>query len=357
MLQSQARRILYETDDVWEQTAADNPEWLDLFKKAHSLNIIPSCVGLEGQAVPEDLELYQDLGLRIPFSVMQKQGSPLDELPAGHSQPSGATSLQQNPFQLDKADHGGYRTGRDYTPYSSLVVPSDRAVNFETMHEPTFTPGKLGRQIITTEWRLRHSPSQDQNHDRSGGSQSRRTPRLTFAEFEAALRRGPACANPGSSSQPADEVQTPVFANTTPSTRNGSNDTNGPMTMTTAEMEALMTTAATTGDTTMSAAPQLQSFADTTQPMGATTSRPGIAAAAASTRAVWPDPTTAIANLDFDFDMDFDFGLAATAEEDLNSIAGHGQTGQKMWDIEPGMVNTNANTATDMDMDTDWKKL
>jgi Homeobox KN domain/Tc5 transposase DNA-binding domain len=37
MLQRQARWILYEDDDMWNQTAADNPEWLDLFKKAHGL--------------------------------------------------------------------------------------------------------------------------------------------------------------------------------------------------------------------------------------------------------------------------------------------------------------------------------
>jgi hypothetical protein len=34
MLQAQARKIIYDSDDTWNQTAADNPEWLDLFKKA-----------------------------------------------------------------------------------------------------------------------------------------------------------------------------------------------------------------------------------------------------------------------------------------------------------------------------------
>ena len=37
MLQRQARWILYESDDNWNQTAADNQEWLELFKKAHGL--------------------------------------------------------------------------------------------------------------------------------------------------------------------------------------------------------------------------------------------------------------------------------------------------------------------------------
>ncbi len=43
MLQKEARRILYgDPDDVWNQTSADNPEWLSLFKKAHGIdNQIP----------------------------------------------------------------------------------------------------------------------------------------------------------------------------------------------------------------------------------------------------------------------------------------------------------------------------
>lgn len=68
-LQSRARQILYDSDDAWNQTAADNPEWLDLFKKAHGLDFIPSAIGGLGIQVPEDLETYTDLGLRIPFSV------------------------------------------------------------------------------------------------------------------------------------------------------------------------------------------------------------------------------------------------------------------------------------------------
>jgi hypothetical protein len=38
MLQTQSRRILYNDDDPWNQTSADNPEWLNLFKKAHGID-------------------------------------------------------------------------------------------------------------------------------------------------------------------------------------------------------------------------------------------------------------------------------------------------------------------------------
>ena len=37
MLQKRAREIMYGSDDAWNQTVADDPEWLDLFKKAHGL--------------------------------------------------------------------------------------------------------------------------------------------------------------------------------------------------------------------------------------------------------------------------------------------------------------------------------
>lgn len=69
MLQSAARQALYGSDDSWNQTCADNPEWLDLFKKAHGLKYIPNTIGGRGEEVPEDLETYGDLGLRIPFAI------------------------------------------------------------------------------------------------------------------------------------------------------------------------------------------------------------------------------------------------------------------------------------------------
>jgi hypothetical protein len=45
MLQREARVILYGDSDGWEQTAADNPEWLTLFKKAHGIDSTTSITG------------------------------------------------------------------------------------------------------------------------------------------------------------------------------------------------------------------------------------------------------------------------------------------------------------------------
>jgi hypothetical protein len=38
ILQAESRRIIYDDDDPWNQTSADNPEWLTLFKKAHGID-------------------------------------------------------------------------------------------------------------------------------------------------------------------------------------------------------------------------------------------------------------------------------------------------------------------------------
>lgn len=37
MLQREARRIVYDDDDPWNQTAADNVDWLSMFKMGHGL--------------------------------------------------------------------------------------------------------------------------------------------------------------------------------------------------------------------------------------------------------------------------------------------------------------------------------
>ncbi|KAL1604283.1 hypothetical protein SLS59_004078 [Nothophoma quercina] len=59
MLQKEARIILYgEPDDPWHQTAADNPEWLNLFKKAHGIDHSIQLPGVTSQH-----DLYEDLGL------------------------------------------------------------------------------------------------------------------------------------------------------------------------------------------------------------------------------------------------------------------------------------------------------
>lgn len=56
MLQQAARWILFESDDSWNQTAADNLEWLELFKKAH---------GLPSTSTDSRVDFMEDLGVGI----------------------------------------------------------------------------------------------------------------------------------------------------------------------------------------------------------------------------------------------------------------------------------------------------
>ena len=58
-LQRQARIILYGEDDSWNQTAADNLEWLALFRKAHGIGDCPDRTITRG-ALIEDLHV--DIG-------------------------------------------------------------------------------------------------------------------------------------------------------------------------------------------------------------------------------------------------------------------------------------------------------
>ncbi|KAJ4295120.1 hypothetical protein N0V90_007130 [Kalmusia sp. IMI 367209] len=70
MLQSEARLILYDEDDPWHQTAADNPEWLNLFRKAHGLEVTgPVSNSISQHEVLEDLGLGHNARLDQSFNL------------------------------------------------------------------------------------------------------------------------------------------------------------------------------------------------------------------------------------------------------------------------------------------------
>lgn len=81
MLQNQARWILYESDDTWNQTSADNKEWLELFKKAHGL---PSTAVDTWIDFPEDLGGVGPVGADI-MGDLSFDGLTFDDMP--YSQP------------------------------------------------------------------------------------------------------------------------------------------------------------------------------------------------------------------------------------------------------------------------------
>lgn len=71
MLQTQARYILYDSDDPWNQTAADNPEWLTLFKQAHGISTVPSGGETKYQNVLEDLGITETSKTDPSFNLSQ----------------------------------------------------------------------------------------------------------------------------------------------------------------------------------------------------------------------------------------------------------------------------------------------
>lgn len=147
LLQNQARLILYDDPDPWNQTAADNAEWLDLFKRAHGLDYIPNAVGGAGKNVPEDLELYGDLGVRIPFSVQLKQGV-TEDVPSqtaalvADAQRQRSVSQKSTSIADDGAPHRRIR-------YSALAIPREKAKLFETVTAPYPASGVRGAVLST----------------------------------------------------------------------------------------------------------------------------------------------------------------------------------------------------------------
>jgi hypothetical protein len=83
MLQTESRKILYGDDDPWNQTSADNPEWLNLFKKAHGIDSQAPVTGtymnidqrLSGHSILKFTginahhEVYEDLGIHSGTTV------------------------------------------------------------------------------------------------------------------------------------------------------------------------------------------------------------------------------------------------------------------------------------------------
>lgn len=130
-LHSKARMILYGSSQLQTVTAADNPEWLDLFKKAHSFGIIPDSPDAEAKNIPDDLEIYQDLGMRLPSSLRK--------------QPHTVTAL----VSMFLSDHPQVK---NYPRFSSLPVCPEQALRFETIAGPWPDAGVLGETIITRDW-------------------------------------------------------------------------------------------------------------------------------------------------------------------------------------------------------------
>ncbi|KAF2227587.1 hypothetical protein BDZ85DRAFT_209582, partial [Elsinoe ampelina] len=168
MIQNQARKIVYESEDPWNQTAADNPEWLDLFKKAHGLDIIPTTFGGVGNVVPEDLELYGDLGMCVPFIIAQKAlTSPHTGSPTSAANPSIAARVPcpvpaGTPEERLRLWSHAQRNGlsayeKTYKSYDEMPIPAARAAHFATRTNNPILARDVGCQtanMTAAQWSL-----------------------------------------------------------------------------------------------------------------------------------------------------------------------------------------------------------
>lgn len=132
-LRSQARLLIHRMTHGALYTAVDSPEWLDLFKRAHSLDTIPSTVSTDSAQIPDDLEVYHDLGLGLPTSSNQQRSIAL-------------LAMFQNVGPSTKM----------YPRFSSLPIPHDKIWSFDTLARPWPAAGVLGETLVTREFMAAH---------------------------------------------------------------------------------------------------------------------------------------------------------------------------------------------------------
>ena len=105
MLQNEARKVVYGSNDPWNQTCADNPVWLSVLKRDAGLEIVPNSDHIQ----------FANLGMRPPFAA---QG--------GLRQPP----IETNPFAKavcpDVPSSSGFQSPAIQTGHSS-AAPSGRA--------------------------------------------------------------------------------------------------------------------------------------------------------------------------------------------------------------------------------------
>lgn len=170
MLQREARMILYSDPDGWDQTAADNPEWLNLFKKAHGIDASAPVKNItEHHDVYEDLGIHANTELDASFDINNFQcgelsvnnGSQMEYhcklagsmkfVPNAQGQISGRQSPQSNPGLSGSASaspgslasRAAMPTTQEQMPWSGDILASLNA-QCSAAGESIYTCAKVG---------------------------------------------------------------------------------------------------------------------------------------------------------------------------------------------------------------------
>lgn len=147
MLQRQARLIVYGDDDLWNQTAADNREWLELFKMGHGIHggegPLNMCSGtLEPSAVQPDTTfqlpwywqspecLAEWRQSQDPFAAGLSCAAQIDQRCAPHAEPAPAFNLALHDSATLKNGLSGYPGNSGMcAPSSQVEHPSQGLSN------------------------------------------------------------------------------------------------------------------------------------------------------------------------------------------------------------------------------------
>ncbi|KAJ4371485.1 hypothetical protein N0V83_004703 [Neocucurbitaria cava] len=144
MLQRESREILYgEPDDPWNQTAADNPEWLNLFKKAHGIETKVPVTGITSHhEVYEDLGIHSNTVLDQSFNVNNFPCENMSENDPGRALAfecslSGTTKMTEHMRQLSSGRQSPYSIpGLTGSVTASSTSPAFNAPQLLSIHEP-----------------------------------------------------------------------------------------------------------------------------------------------------------------------------------------------------------------------------
>ncbi|KAF5862371.1 hypothetical protein ETB97_011728 [Aspergillus alliaceus] len=107
MLQDEARRIIYDNDDPWNQTCADNPVWLGVLKRVAGLENVPGS---------EDVQ-FANLGMQPPYAAQGGLRRPPVE-----TNPVARSVFHRPPFSPSRPSSGFQSPAFPSTGRSSAVA-------------------------------------------------------------------------------------------------------------------------------------------------------------------------------------------------------------------------------------------
>lgn len=193
MLQREARLILYNDADGWDQTAADNPEWLTLFKKAHGIDASATA---RVQGEPYSSPLYIRLRLLTKAADVIAQHDLYEDLGL-HTNSVLDPSFDLNNFRcLDIVeDHPNRFLAMQCSLTGSVRVVGDATRETKTRRSTQSTPGLSGSNsptsLLSQAPMIDISPGASLNMSNAGVGDSANVGPMSFSPLDNAFSMPP----------------------------------------------------------------------------------------------------------------------------------------------------------------------